>query len=359
LRPKPIHQTEPSPDDARNVLLAHRAAEAAKEHRRIADTGLRVIAPVAASRRSVISDQKRPMLDAARAIVEKYREYWPLTLRQIHYRLLTRPVLRNARTRTKYENTHGCYQDLSDLLSRARVAGEFPWEAMHDPTRPRVEWEQWDGVAPFIEEQIRDFGRGYKRNLIRSQPSYVELVVEKVAALDIAKRAAGHFHVPVGVGKGYTSVTCLEETAQRFHASGKDHFTMLVAGDFDPEGESITEVWGACLRDEHDVENLTVIKVGVNPAQVSEYGLSPLPVKDGSSRKSKFVKAHGSSVYELEALEPDQLQAIIRGAICDVLDMNLFAVEQRTESEEARYVVAYQQQVAEVLAQCRLGGGGA
>jgi len=346
-----------SPDDARNVLLAHRATEAAREHRRIADTGLRVIAPTAASRRSVITDQKRPMLDAARAIVEQYRGYWPLTLRQIHYRLLTRDVLRNARTETKYVNTHGCYQDLSDLLSRARVAGAFPWEAMHDPTRPRVDWRQWDSVAPFLEEEIHDFGRGYKRNLLQSQPSYVELVVEKAAALDIAKRAAGYFHVPVGVGKGYTSVTSLEETAERFRASGKDHFLMLVAGDLDPEGENITEVWGACLRDEHGVENLTTVKVGVNPAQVAGYGLSPLPVKDGSSRRDRFVKAHGTSVYELEAFEPDQLQGVIRDAIRGVLDMSLFAAEQRAESEEARYVVAYQQQVAEALKHCRPGGG--
>ena len=123
-------------------------------------------------------------------------------------------------------------------------------------------------------------------------------------------------------------------------------------------GTQITEVWGACLRDEHGVENLTTVKVAVNPAQVAEYGLSPLPVKDGSSRKSKFVKAHGSNVYELEALEPDQLQSIIRGAIREVLDMNLFAAEQRAESEEARYVVAYQERVAEALRQCQIGGGG-
>lgn len=348
-----------SPDDARNVLLAHRATEAAREHRRITDTGLRVIAPGAAARRSAITADKRPMLDAACEVAERYRGYWPLTLRQIHYRLLTRAVVRNARTRTGYTNTQACYKDLSDLLTRARVAGAFPWEAMHDPNRPHVEWRQWDGVAPFLQEQIRDFGRGYKRDLLRSQPSYVELVVEKVAALDIAERAAAPFHVPVGAGKGYTSATCLDDTAERFRASGKDHFLLLIAGDLDPEGENITEVWGACLRDEHGVENLTTVKVGVNPAQVAEYGLSPLPVKDTSSRRDKFVRAHGSSVYELEAFEPDQLQEIIRGAIRESLDMNRFAAEQRTESEEARYVVAYQQVVAEALKQCRFEGGAA
>jgi hypothetical protein len=92
-------------------------------------------------------------------------------------------------------------------------------------------------------------------------------VVEKITVHDIAERAAGHYHVPVGVGRGYTSVTSLDETAERFFASGKDQLILLVAGDLDPEGKNITEVWGRDLRDEHGVENLTVVKVGSTPTR--------------------------------------------------------------------------------------------
>lgn len=340
-----------SPEDAHNALLAHRATEDAKAYRRVEASGLRVLPATAAARRSAITGPKRPMLDAAVAILNQYRGYWPLTLRQIHYRMLTRNVLRNAaKPNSLYVNTQKSYKDLSDLLTRARLLGEVPWESMHDPTRPKTEWRQWDGVGPYAREQLDTFLGSYKRNLLRTQPAYVEIVVEKLTVHDIAKRAAGHFHVPVGVGRGYTSVTSLEATAERFRASGKDRFVLLIAGDLDPEGEDICRSWAASLHDEHGIANITPVKVGVNPDQVQKYNLAPLPMKASSSRAAGFAAAHGNSVYELEAFEPDQLQAIIRDAIRGVLDLERFAEEQRRESEDARQLMACRAKVQELLA---------
>jgi hypothetical protein len=339
-----------SPEDAYNELLWHRAEQSAKAYQRADEADLRILDSGQARRRSAISAAKRPMLDAAYAIINHYRDYWPLTLRQIHYRMLTRGVLRNAKDPgSLYVNTQQCYKDLSNLLTRARLDGQFPWESMHDPTRPRTEWIQWNNVAEYTREQLDKFLCGYKRNLLQSQPAYVELVVEKITVQDIAERAAAHYHVPVAVGRGYTSVTSLEETAERFRASGKDHFILLIAGDFDPEGENIAETWGNCLQDEHGVSSLTTIKVGVNPDQISAYNLSPLPVKETSSRAAGFKENHGKDVYELEAFEPDQLQNIIRDAIRGVLDLGLFREEQRKESEDARSLMAYRKLVQELL----------
>jgi hypothetical protein len=345
-----------SPEEAHNKLLAHRVVEAGKAHQRAEAAGLRVLGEMAARVRSAISDAKRPMLEAAVAVIEQYRDYWPLTLRQIHYRLLTRSVLRHAKKPdSTYDNTQQSYKDLSNLLTRARLIGEVPWESMHDPTRPQTEWRQWDSVGPYVRQQLNGFLCCYKRDLLQSQPAYVELVVEKITVQEIAERAAAHYHVPIGVGRGYTSVTSLEETAERFRASGKDRFILLIAGDWDPEGENIAETWAACLRDEHGVENLTPIKVGVNHDQIARYNLSPLPVKTTSSRAAGFQAAHGDRVYELEAFEPDVLQQIIRDAIRSVLDLDLFAEEQRRESEDARCLMACRKQVLELLKDCDLG----
>jgi hypothetical protein len=339
-----------SPEDAHNALLSHRETEAAKAYQRVENAGLRILDPAYARRRSAISAAKKPMLDAVIGVIEQYEDYWPLTLRQIHYRLLTRRVLRNTNDPTRlYVNTEQCYKDLSNLLTRARLCGLVPWESMHDPTRPRTEWIQYDSIATYMREQCDQFLAGYKRNLLQSQPAYVELVVEKITVQDIAKRAASYYHVPVGVGRGYSSVTSLDETAERFRASGKDHFILLIAGDLDPEGENIAQTWGACLQDEHGVDNLTTVKVGVNPDQVIDYNLSPLPVKTTSSRAAGFEAVHGSHVYELEAFEPDQLQDIIREAIRGVLDLNLFAKEQRRESEDARHLMACRKHVQDLL----------
>jgi hypothetical protein len=347
-----------NPDEAHYKLLAHRGAESDKAHARVQGAGLRILKPGKARARSRITHVKRPMLDASIGIIQQYRDYWPLTLRQIHYRLLTRNVLRNSGKRaTPYINDQKSYKDLSDLLTRARVFGLVPWESIHDPTRPRTNWIQWDSVNAYTREQLDNFLCGYKRNLLQTQPAYVELVVEKITAQEIAERAAGYYHVPVGVGRGYDSVTNLEDTAERFRASGKDRFILLIAGDFDPEGENIGQTWDACLRDEHGIKDLTTVKVAVDDTQAARYSLPPLRIKEESksSRRPKFEALHGSNVYELEAFEPDVLQGIMREAIRSVLDLDLFAAEQRREKEDARVLMACRAKVVEMLKDCDLG----
>jgi hypothetical protein len=343
-----------SPDDAYKALIHQRSQEEVKQFFRVWKSELRILDGGSARRRSVISEGKRAMLDAAIAVLEQYRDYWPLTLRQIHYRLLTRNVPRNTTPKKGqsiviYDNSQEAYKDLSGLLTRARLTGEVRWESMHDPTRPRTRWRQYDSVAEYTREQLDAFLCGYKRNLLQSQSAYVELVVEKITAQEIAERAAGYFHVPVGVGRGYTSTTSLDETAERFRASGKEKMILLIAGDLDPEGEDASSYWDRCLRDEHGVEYLTTVKVAVNPDQVEQFNLPPLPMKESSSRAAGFKAAHGDEVYELEAFEPDQLQAIIRDAIQQVLDMELFAAEQTKEREDARHLVVCRNKALEMF----------
>lgn len=97
--------------------------------------GMTEIADTDARRRSEISPAKFPMLNAAIAVLNANRDYWPLTLRQVHYRLLNDPPLRNAdRPESTYANDLKSYKDLSNLLARARIAGNISWHALHDPT---------------------------------------------------------------------------------------------------------------------------------------------------------------------------------------------------------------------------------
>jgi len=341
-----------SPDEAYIELLAHREAESDRVQQHVKKSGLRTLDTGGAARRSGVSAAKRKMLDAAIEVLNKYTDYWPLTLRQVHYRLLTRKVLRNSNDpKSTYTNTQASYKDLSDLLTRARLTGAVPWESMHDPTRPRTDWRQWPNVAAYMHEQMKEFLCTYRRNLLQSQPAYVELVVEKITVQEIAERAAGKYMVPVGVGRGYTSASMLAETAKRYRESGKDRFVLLIAGDLDPEGEDVCRAWGASLRDEHGVKDITTVKVAVNPEQVQQYGLAPLPMKSTSSRSTGFKAEHGNSVYELEAFEPDQLQTIILNAIRGVLDLDRYEAERRQEAEDARGLSAWRKNIRGLIAQ--------
>jgi hypothetical protein len=93
----------------------------------------------------------------------------------------------------------------------------------------------------------------------------------------------------------------------------------------------------------------------VNPDHVARFNLSPLPIKESSSRARGFAERHGRDVYELEAFEPDQLRRLIRDAIRGVLDLGRFAAEERKESEDARQLMAYREQVLSAMKECDLG----
>jgi hypothetical protein len=124
--------------------------------------------------------------------------------------------------------------------------------------------------------------------------------------------------------------------ARRFEESGKENLIILALGDFDPEGEDITHSFARSMRDDFDVDGVEVVKVALTATQVRELRLPPMmKAKVTSSRHDNFVEQHGDDVFELEAVAPDQLQAILRHAIDGVLDVRAFNQEIDAEKRDA------------------------
>jgi hypothetical protein len=73
-----------------------------------------------------ISSEKRSMADAILELIKSLDEYLPVSLRAVHYRLLTKTFWRNAKDKTKYRNDKNSYKDLSNLATRMRLNGEIP-----------------------------------------------------------------------------------------------------------------------------------------------------------------------------------------------------------------------------------------
>ena len=87
--------------------------------------------------RCEISRAKQPFLDAILKIMTEWREYWPLSDRRIHYPLLNAPPLKHAKKPDSvYRNDKASYNALTELLTRARLAGIIPMESISDETRP-------------------------------------------------------------------------------------------------------------------------------------------------------------------------------------------------------------------------------
>lgn len=283
--------------------------------------------------RGQIGPRRQPLLDAVVELLEQYRGLWPLTVRQVHYRLLPRGVVRDTRDGKLYVNDPNSYKVLSDVLTIARVHGVVPWEALHDPTRDWTDLFAHPDLPAFVADELALFLTHYHRLLLQTQPVHVDLIIEKTTAVGIVAAAVTDLILPVGRGGGQTSADMIHRAAERFRASGKDRAVVLIGGDLDKSGDDIPLNWARCLRDEHGLgDQLRAYKIAVTEAQVGEYALKGVPAKDGQERDGD----DGATAYELEAFEPDVLQAVIRAGVESVLDLDLVEKERRKYRRELK-----------------------
>jgi hypothetical protein len=301
--------------------------------------------------RAAITQAKAPLLAAIRAILDRLRGYWPLSDRLIHYQLLNAPPLIHAgKPGSTYRNDQVSYRALCDLVTRARIAGLIPFEAIHDPTRTVTTWNVHRSAGPFLRGELDGFLKGYYRDLQAPQPCHVEILGEKNTVGGIIRPVAMDFTIPYTLGRGYSSLPPRHAMAQRFRATGKDRLLLIVLSDLDPEGEDLAHSFARSMRDDFGIEDIEFFKAALTSEQVQELGLPPgLLAKQGSSRRKRFVGRHGEHVHELEAVEPDRLQAILRQTIESVLDMDLLHAERERERQDAARLDGVRNTVHEML----------
>ena len=154
----------------------------AKEVRRSDDCTLSVIATHGNKRRCDFPPAKRPLLDAILRIVEEQREFWPLSVRQIHYRLLgeNAPLIHGSKPDSLYRNDRDSYRAAVDVAARARIQGFLPWQAIADETRPVDSNRAFHDLGEFFRQESANFLTGYWRDLLQSQPHHGEIVAEKL-----------------------------------------------------------------------------------------------------------------------------------------------------------------------------------
>lgn len=294
-------------------------------------------------RRWGISPAKKDHWDRIKTIVDERRKYWPLSVRGVHYPLLNEAFFRNTRKNIVYRNDRQSYAATSDLITRMRLRGDLPWEAFADPTRPVEQFRAFHDVREFVRQEAERLFDGYWRDLLQTQPNYVECLVEKNTVYHMALQVTRKFQIPTISGRGFTSIDPWHELYQRYRASGKERLIVIVLSDFDPEGEMIPQVGGRTLRDDFGVDDFDIVKAGVSRQQVDRYQLAPQNfAKETSSNHDWFVERNGgeNAVFELEALRPEDMLNDLESSITSVLDMELFNLEAQREKDEADYLKA-------------------
>lgn len=220
-----------------------------------------------------------------------------MTLRQLHYRLVSTPEL-------GYPNTTAAYKGLSSRTAKARREGTFP--ALIDRTRRVERPPSWEGPGAALGALTRQ----YRRDRTAGQEVALYLGVEKAGI--IAQLSA--WFSPLGVGifatGGYASQTFADELPAEVAADGRPA-VLIYAGDFDPSGEDISRDFVARTGCWSHVE-----RVALTADQVDEYDLPPEPGKAGDSRAAAFVARHGRLVQvEVDALPVGVLRQLYADAI--------------------------------------------
>jgi len=111
-----------------------------------------------------------------------------------------------AKTEAEYKAT------VVRLLGEMRLDGIVPWSWIADNSR----WQRVPTTYDSPRQLLEDAARTYRRDLWRSQPTYVEVWLEKDALSGVLFPITSGFGVPLMVSKGY-----LEESARGLPTLGE------------------------------------------------------------------------------------------------------------------------------------------
>jgi len=270
------------------------------------------------------------LLADAQKVLDEYRSYWPLTCRQIYYRLIGAHG---------YPKTEAFYSNLCHHLANARRGKVIPFDAIRDDGVTTYSLDHFDGEEHFLRH-VRELGEGYQRNKMAAQPRHVEVWCEAAGMLPQLFRVAERYSIPVYSSGGFDSLTAKKRLADRICEIGKPAI-ILHLGDFDPSGQSIFDSVAADVAAfvEQDRPWATVTvkfrRIALIAEQVEDFRLPTAPPKATDSR----TKTWKGGTCQLEALPPNTIADILRAAILDSINVSTF-YDERDQEELDRIKIA-------------------
>lgn len=300
------------------------------------------------------------VLDRCEAILDdQAAQGYRLTLRQLYYRLIASNAFPDSRlievapgqfTKNHLRN----YKWLGDLLTKARIGGRIDWRHIEDRTRGA---EGGDGGWDSPADAIRAVPDWYNISHWDDQPEYIEVWVEKDALSDVIARPASRWDVAHMACKGSPSTSVMHDAARRLYWKERDgrKCTVLYLGDHDPTGLSIDEdIQG---RLELFGSHAAVKRIALTMEQIRELDPPPSPAKETDSRTAGYVERFGTEdTWELDALEPAALDALIDTEIQQHIDMDLRQERLDQEEREKRLLVSVADNLDTALAHLRAEG---
>jgi len=239
---------------------------------------------------------------------------YTFTLRQMHYQFVHNKW---------YENTKQNYDRLGYIVDEGRKAGLIDWDGVEDRVRNLMSIPNYEDPTDFMRSVVDN----YAENLWQDQDYYAEVWVEKDALIGVVERPANKYRVPYMACRGYMSTSEQYRAGKRFaeqRRNGKK-CVLFYLGDHDPSGVDMT-------RNNDELVNwfarsgaVEVHRLGLNMDQIEELDLAPDYAKEKDSRLAGYIRDYETDEsWELDALTPRYIDALIDAAIVGILDMDKF-----------------------------------
>ena len=240
------------------------------------------------------------LIDTANEIIADYAaQGYSLTLRQLYYQFVSKDIIPNNQKE---------YDKLGKVISDARRAGLIDWYAIVDRTRSLRALGHWDDPGDIIKSSAES----YAIDKWADQPYRIEVWIEKDALAGVFERVCNEMDIALMSCRGYTSDSSIWEAGMRLRSYSRKGQTPLILhfGDHDPSGMDMTRdiTERLAMFSELDID---VSRLALNMDQVEEYEPPPNPAKTTDSRYAEYIRVYGDESWELDALEPSVLSALV------------------------------------------------
>lgn len=251
------------------------------------------------------------IVDYVNEILDQYS--MPLTLRQIFYRLVAS---------YEYPNKSSAYTQLSKQLVLARIREHIDESLIEDRSREFLGGDHgFEDPQSYFYHQTSKFlssPKHYNRRMWTTQPEFVVVWVEKDALSRVFSKIAERFNVVTAPSRGYASYTYIIKAIEQLPADKPT--TILHFADHDPSGLDMTRDLHKRFNEYSGLE-VKVERIALNHGQVETYHLSPNPTKTADPRASDYIAKFGNQCWELDAIEPSELESLVSKAITKHIDV--------------------------------------
>lgn len=281
------------------------------------------------------------LIEVADQITRNYAaQGFDLSLRQLYYQFVAHHGL---------ANTEQSYNMLGTVISEARLAGRLDWNAIDDRGRTTDSNNHWRSPADILEACAAQF----RYDTWADQPWHLEVMVEKDALAGVLRPVCAQLDIAFSANKGYASSSHLYRVGKRLKAKMRQgkKIAILYLGDHDPSGIdmgrdvrdrlALFSGAGFWCDDEYEMQENGIDKPGVvvadewlddfkidrlalNMPQVRQYNPPPNPAKMSDSRAHGYVRQFGYESWELDALDPETLAALVTNSVESYRDDELY-----------------------------------